>query len=106
MATRVGINGFGRIGRQVLRAIRDYHPDKLEVAAINDLTAPETTALGAAFLAGLGVGLWPSRQELARRWRSDRTFEPRMSEERREDLYSGWKRALERAKGWAQPAVT
>ncbi|MGB6836273.1 MAG: glycerol kinase GlpK [Dehalococcoidia bacterium] len=67
---------------------------------------PETTALGAAFLAGLGVGLWPSRQELALRWRSDRTFEPRMSEERREDLYSGWKRALERAKGWAQPAVT
>ncbi|GAG44628.1 unnamed protein product, partial [marine sediment metagenome] len=67
---------------------------------------PETTALGAAFLAGLGVGLWPSRQELALRWRSDRTFEPRMSEQRREELYSGWKRALERAKGWAQPAVT
>jgi glycerol kinase len=68
---------------------------------------PETTALGAAFLAGLGVGLWPSRQELARRWRSDRTFEPRMSEEQREELYAGWKRALERAKGWAagQPFV-
>ncbi|MGB6836337.1 MAG: type I glyceraldehyde-3-phosphate dehydrogenase [Dehalococcoidia bacterium] len=44
MATRIGINGFGRIGRQVLRAIRDYHPDKLEVAAINDLTDPETNA--------------------------------------------------------------
>ena len=44
MTTRVGINGFGRIGRQVLRAIRDYHPDKLEVAAINDLTDPETNA--------------------------------------------------------------
>jgi len=44
MTTRVGINGFGRIGRQVLRAIRDYHPDKLEVTAINDLTDPETNA--------------------------------------------------------------
>jgi glyceraldehyde 3-phosphate dehydrogenase len=44
MATRIGINGFGRIGRQILRAIRDYHLGKLEVAAINDLTDPETNA--------------------------------------------------------------
>jgi glyceraldehyde 3-phosphate dehydrogenase len=44
MATRVGINGFGRIGRQILRAIREYHPKKLEVVAVNDLTDPETNA--------------------------------------------------------------
>ena len=44
MATRVGINGFGRIGRQVLRAIIERHPDKLEVAAVNDLSGPETNA--------------------------------------------------------------
>ena len=44
MATRVGINGFGRIGRQVLRAIKERHPDKLEVVAINDLSDPETNA--------------------------------------------------------------
>ncbi|MBI4507974.1 MAG: type I glyceraldehyde-3-phosphate dehydrogenase [Chloroflexi bacterium] len=44
MATRVGINGFGRIGRQVLKAILDYHRDKLQVVAINDLAAPEANA--------------------------------------------------------------
>ncbi len=44
MATRVGINGFGRIGRQVLRAIKERHPDKLEVVAVNDLTDTKTNA--------------------------------------------------------------
>jgi glyceraldehyde 3-phosphate dehydrogenase len=44
MATRVGINGFGRIGRQVLKAIRERHPDTLEVVAINDLFDAETNA--------------------------------------------------------------
>ena len=44
MATRVGINGFGRIGRQVLRAIRERHPEKLEVVAVNDLTDTRTNA--------------------------------------------------------------
>jgi glycerol kinase len=62
----------------------------------------ETTALGAAFLAGLGVGLWSGTDELARTWRSDRTFDPQMPEGQREAFYSRWKRALERAKGWAQ----
>ncbi len=62
----------------------------------------ETTALGAAFLAGLGVGVWSGTDELARLWRADRTFEPRMPEGEREALYDGWKRALERAKGWAR----
>jgi glyceraldehyde 3-phosphate dehydrogenase len=44
MATRIGINGFGRIGRQVLRAIKERHPDKLEVVAINDLVDTKTNA--------------------------------------------------------------
>ncbi len=44
MAAKVGINGFGRIGRQVFKAIRDYHSDVLEVAAVNDLTDPKTNA--------------------------------------------------------------
>jgi glycerol kinase len=62
----------------------------------------ETTALGAAYLAGLGVGLWSGLDDVARRWRSDRTFEPRLGAARREELYAGWRRAVERAKGWAQ----
>ena len=44
MTTRIGINGFGRIGRQVLRTIMDRHPDKLEVVAVNDLADPQTNA--------------------------------------------------------------
>ena len=44
MTTRVGINGFGRIGRQVLRAAKERHPDKVEVVAVNDLADPETNA--------------------------------------------------------------
>ena len=44
MATKIGINGFGRIGRQVLRAIRERHPETLEVVAINDLTDTKTNA--------------------------------------------------------------
>ena len=44
MPTRVGINGFGRIGRQVYKAIHDLHPDKVEVVAVNDLTDPKTNA--------------------------------------------------------------
>ena len=54
----------------------------------------ETTALGAAYLAGLAVGYWESKEEIATQWAVDRTFEPNMSEEEREKLYSGWKKAV------------
>jgi glycerol kinase len=58
----------------------------------------ETTALGAAFLAGLAVGLWKSLEELARFWRVNRRFEPRMAADRREQLFAGWKQAVQRAR--------
>ena len=44
MTVKIGINGFGRIGRQVLKAVKDYHPDSLEIVAVNDLFPPETNA--------------------------------------------------------------
>ncbi|MBZ0296457.1 MAG: glycerol kinase GlpK [Anaerolineae bacterium] len=62
----------------------------------------ETTALGAAYLAGLATGFWSSQAEIAAQWRVERTFEPRMSADQRDQLYAGWQRAVERAKGWAQ----
>ena len=62
----------------------------------------ETTALGAAYLAGLAVGFWQSQIEIAEKWKIERTFEPTMTAERRESLYAGWKRAVERAKAWIQ----
>jgi glycerol kinase len=61
----------------------------------------ETTALGAAYLAGLAVGFWKDREDVARNWREDRRFLPAMSEEKRNEMYTGWQKAVERAKGWA-----
>jgi glycerol kinase len=54
----------------------------------------ETTALGAAYLAGLAVGFWSSREEIARHWQAERTFVPACSAEERERLYADWKRAV------------
>jgi glycerol kinase len=61
----------------------------------------ETTALGAAYLAGLAAGFWKDRRQIAKNWQEDRYFEPAISEAAREQLYAGWLRAVERARGWA-----
>jgi glycerol kinase len=57
----------------------------------------ETTALGAAFLAGLAVGYWKSRDEIGKSWKMDRKFTPRMGGAVRDRLHARWKWALERA---------
>jgi glycerol kinase len=62
----------------------------------------EATALGAAYLAGLAVGFWKNEAALAPQYHTQHRFEPQMRESRREGLYAGWKRAVERAKGWAK----
>ena len=62
----------------------------------------ETTALGAAYLAGLATGFWTSQDEIAQQWQLEREFEPAMSADQRESLYAGWQRAVERARDWAQ----
>ncbi|UCF98468.1 MAG: glycerol kinase GlpK [Spirochaetaceae bacterium] len=62
----------------------------------------EMAARGAAYLAGLGVGFWKSKEEIAEQWKLDRTFEPRMGEGQRERLYAGWQNAVERSLGWAR----
>ena len=61
----------------------------------------ETTALGAAYLAGLAVGFWKDKNELTGNWQLERRFECRMESTQREKLYSGWKRAVERSMNWA-----
>lgn len=55
----------------------------------------ETTALGAAYLAGLAVGFWESKEEIASQWNYDVVFEPQMEESKRENLYKGWKKAVQ-----------
>jgi glycerol kinase len=61
----------------------------------------DTTALGAAYLAGLACGFWKSREELSGRWKQSAFFEPRMKAEEKEKLYSGWQKAASRALRWA-----
>ncbi len=63
----------------------------------------ETTARGAAFLAGLATGVWPGFEPLAATWQREALFSPSMDESRREELYDGWKRAVTRAQGWIEP---
>jgi len=61
----------------------------------------ETTALGAAYAAGLAVGFWKSENEIRRLWKTDRVFKPRMSKDERESRYGEWKRAVDCALRWA-----
>jgi len=65
----------------------------------------ETTALGAAYLAGLTVNLWRSRDELAKHWQLDRRFEPRMARDEAQARMARWREAVARARGWAKPAA-
>ncbi len=62
----------------------------------------EMTAFGAAYLAGLGVGLWRKKDEIATKWKIEKVYEPRMSEDQRATLYAGWKKAVQRSFGWAK----
>ena len=62
----------------------------------------ETTALGAAYLAGLAVGVWKDREEIRGLWRKDVTFTPDMADDRREKLLKGWHRAVKRSLEWAR----
>ena len=61
----------------------------------------ETTAVGAAYLAGLAVGFWRDTEEIAAQWTSDARFAPRMEPSRSQRLYDDWRRAVQRAKSWA-----
>ena len=62
----------------------------------------ETTAMGAAYLAGLAVGYWQSKEEVLSNWKISRVFAPGMDGAQRERLLSGWRRAVDCARGWAR----
>lgn len=80
--------------------LMQFQADMLEVP-IQVPAVTETTALGAAYLAGLATGLWQDTAEIARLWQPAKTYEPTMSHDQRDTLYAGWKRAVEHARGWA-----
>jgi glycerol kinase len=75
--------------------------DLLNVPVVRPKVA-ETTALGAAYLAGLAVGYWESQADIARQWQVDARFTPRMKPAKRSEIAKGWVRALGRAKAWDQ----
>ncbi len=73
--------------------------DVMNVPVVRPRVA-ETTALGAAYLAGLAVGFWKSQEDIARQWQVDKRFTPRMKTAERKRIATGWVRALSRAKAW------
>jgi glycerol kinase len=79
-----------------------FQADLLNVAVLRPRVI-ETTALGAAYLAGLGSGVWRSADEAGKRWALERRFEPRLDESMRATRYDGWRRAVEKSKGWLIP---
>jgi glycerol kinase len=75
--------------------------DVLGVPVVRPVVA-ETTALGAAYAAGLARGFWRGVDELRHHWKADRQWEPRWTGAQREDAYAGWKKAVERSFGWVE----
>ena len=78
-----------------------FQADVLGVPVVRPVVT-ETTALGAAFLAGLAVGFWQDEAELAALWQADRRFEPAMAADQRSALMAGWRRAVERSLKWVE----
>ncbi len=79
-----------------------FQSDILDVPVVRPKTL-ETTALGAAYLAGLAVDFWKSQEEIRDQWELDRKFTPEMEASRIETLRAGWSKALDRAKAWEEP---
>ena len=81
--------------------IMQFQADLLNVPVIRPRII-ETTARGAAFLAGLAVGFWQDLNDIQEHAEIDRVFEPAMDSEKRDELYRGWKRAVQRSQGWIE----
>ena len=79
--------------------LMQFQADLLSVPVIRPKIT-ETTALGAAYAAGLAVGFWPDLGSLRRNWTMDKTWLPAMPHEERENKYGEWKKAVERTFGW------
>lgn len=80
-------------------SLLQFQADILQIPVVRSRIT-ETTALGAAYLAGLAVGFWRSKDELKNHWQADRRFEPQMTPEKAQELRSKWNRAVKRAINW------
>ncbi|NSW92219.1 MAG: glycerol kinase GlpK [Firmicutes bacterium] len=88
-------------GASVSNVMLQFQSDILRVNVYRPKVV-ETTALGAAFMAGLHIGMWSSKEEISKRWTADRVFTPQMNEEYCKKLYKGWKKAVERSLKWVE----
>jgi glycerol kinase len=88
-------------GATVNNTLMQLQADILGVPVVRPVVI-ETTALGAAYAAGLAVGFWKSLQELKKNWRAQKQWEPRWSEEQRQEGYHGWKKAVQRTLSWIE----
>ncbi|MFT6205087.1 MAG: glycerol kinase [Spirosomataceae bacterium] len=86
-------------GMTVNELMMQFQSDMLDVPVIRPKMI-ETTALGAAYAAGMAVGYWENFDDLVKNWGVDKTWEPDMEETQRSEYYHGWKKAIERSKGW------
>jgi glycerol kinase len=82
--------------------LMQFQADLLGVPVVRPKVT-ETTALGAAYLAGLAVGFWKDGGEISAQWQAERCFEPGMSGDQVVSLLAGWRKAVERALNWAEP---
>jgi len=88
-------------GASVMDLLCQFQADQLGVPVVRPANL-ETTALGSAYLAGLATGVWKSPDEISAKWAAAATFEPTTSRHEADSLYEGWKKAVERAKGWEE----
>jgi len=88
-------------GMVVNELLMQFQADIVGVPVVRPQVS-ETTALGAAYAAGLAVGYWDNTNDLRANWRVDKTWEPQMDSERREQLYTGWKKAVRRTFDWVE----
>jgi glycerol kinase len=88
-------------GAAVNDFLMQFQADLLQVPVVRPRTV-ETTALGAACLAGLAIGFWKSREEIAARWVVDRRFEPQRSASEMQEVQGHWQRAVQRSMRWAE----
>jgi glycerol kinase len=86
-------------GMVVNELLMQFQADILGVPVVRPKVA-ETTALGAAYAAGLAVGFWTNIDDLRANWHADRTWEPAMDAPRRDELYKGWQKAVKRTLDW------
>ena len=91
-------------GATVNNQLMQFQSDLLNCKVVRPRIT-ETTALGAAYLAGLAVSYWKNIDDIQQQWQVDKSFSPNMTEENRRDLVKGWQRAVKASISWAEDSV-